>query len=136
MLLKPLQKVNTWLVANRKDAFTAVFIFLVGMGSFGLGRLSVIWPQKEPIMITTTDVAAPLGGDVPADTTTASAGRAIKDRATSALGKYVASKSGSYYHFPWCAGALRIKDANKVWFQTKTEAESRGLKPASNCPGL
>ena len=54
----------------------------------------------------------------------------------SAKGKYVASKSGSYYHFPWCAGALRIKDANKVWFQTKTEAESRGLKPASNCPGL
>ncbi len=133
MLLKPLQKVNTWLVANRKDAFTAVFIFLVGMGSFGLGRLSVIWPQKEPIIIENQELGIKNQENKPPP---AAMGGGMAAISASAKGKYVASKSGSYYHFPWCAGALRIKDANKVWFQTKTEAESRGLKPASNCPGL
>ena len=136
MVPERLEKVKTWLEANKKDAFTAVFIFLVGMGSFGLGRLSVIWPEKDPITITGAEMDAEIVSDGTADSATASAGRAIKDRATSALGKYVASKSGSYYHFPWCAGALRIKEANKIWFATKAEAEGRGLKPASNCPGL
>ena len=51
-------------------------------------------------------------------------------------GRYVASKSGTAYHFPWCQGALKIKEENKIWFQTKEEAESRGYKPAGNCDGL
>lgn len=130
------EKVKTWFESNKKDAFTASFIFLVGMGSFGLGRLSVIWPQKESITITDTETNAATMPDGTPDSATTSAGSDIKDRTISAQGKYIASKSGSYYHFPWCPGALRIKDANKIWFQTKAEAEGRGLKPAANCPGL
>lgn len=53
-----------------------------------------------------------------------------------ALGKYVASKSGAAYHYPWCPGALKIKEENKIFFNTKEEAEKRGYKPAGNCPGL
>lgn len=51
-------------------------------------------------------------------------------------GGYVASKNGTRYYLPWCGGASRIKEENKVWFQTKEEAEARGLTPAKNCPGL
>lgn len=144
MIPERLEKVNAWLDTNRKDAFTAAFIFLVGLGSFGLGRLSVLWPEKEPITITGAEVdgsATEVANDSTAWNT--GAGSALPSTrnigngtATSAPGKYVASKSGSYYHFPWCAGALRIKDTNKIWFATKQEAENRGLKPASNCPGL
>jgi len=136
MIPERLEKVKEWCAANKSDLFTAVLIFLVGLGSFGLGRLSVIWPEKEPITITGAEIDSGVAPNGTADIATAAAGRAIKDHATSALGRYVASKSGAYYHLPWCAGALRIKDANKIWFQTKAEAESRGLKPAANCPGL
>jgi len=137
MLSNHLEKVKAWCLANKSDLFTAALIFLVGLGSFGLGRLSVIWPEKDPITITDADVTQNTdagGASVPTGASAESA--AISTAVASAKGKYVASKSGAYYHFPWCAGALRIKEANKIWFQTKQEAEGRGLKPAANCPGL
>ncbi len=49
---------------------------------------------------------------------------------------YVASKSGTKYHLPWCGGAKQIKEENKVWFATKEEAEKAGYTPASNCKGI
>ena len=52
------------------------------------------------------------------------------------VGNYVGSKNGKTYHLPWCAGAQRIKDENKVWFETKEEAISRGYTPAGNCKGI
>ena len=139
MIPERLKKVKEWLTANKNDLFTAAFIFLVGLGSFGLGRLSVLWPEKEPITISDGGLAQNLDGgeaSAPPDKSGGAGTAAIGISATSAKGKYIASKSGAYYHFPWCAGALRIKEANKIWFQTKQEAEKRGLKPAANCPGL
>lgn len=130
MLSNSLEKVKEWCEENKGDLFIAALIFMVGLGGFGLGRLSVIWSQKEPITIT--DSASDGGGGASLPLPAASTA-ALK---ASVRGKYVASKSGAYYHLPWCAGALRIKDANKIWFQTKQEAEQKGYKPASNCPGL
>ena len=52
------------------------------------------------------------------------------------MGNYVASKSGTKYHYPWCPGAQSIKEENKIWFFTKEEAEKAGYQPASNCKGL
>ena len=37
---------------ERNDLYVAALIFLVGLASFGLGRLSALWPKKEPITIT------------------------------------------------------------------------------------
>ncbi len=51
-------------------------------------------------------------------------------------GSYVASKNGTKYHYPWCSGAQRIKDENKLWFDTIEEARVAGYTPAANCPGL
>lgn len=51
-------------------------------------------------------------------------------------GKYLASRSGSFYYLPACSGAKRIKEKNIVWFQTREDAESRGLRPATNCQGI
>lgn len=130
MIPERLEKVKEWCSRNKSDLFTTALIFLVGLGSFGLGRLSVIWPEKEPITITNQEAGTinrDNGGAT--DNMQASIVKSVK-------GKYIASKSGKSYHFPWCAGALQIKEANKIWFATKEEAEKRGYKPASNCPGL
>jgi len=57
---------------------------------------------------------------------------------TSDIGEklYVVSKNGARYHYPWCSGAQSIKEENKIWFDTKEEAEAAGYTPAANCKGL
>ncbi len=48
-------------------------------------------------------------------------------------GAYVASKSGKKYYPVACASANRIKDANKVYFQTAAAAVAAGYGAAANC---
>ena len=124
-----LNKVKSWYKISRNDLYIAGVIFLVGMAGFGLGRLSMLWPQKESIRIQEPQNFS----NTPALVNN------FADKSASAVkpkGKYVASKSGASYHYPWCPGALKIKEENKIWFQTKEEAEGRGYKPAGNCEGL
>jgi len=49
---------------------------------------------------------------------------------------YVGSKSGSVYYLPSCKGANSIKEENKVWFASASDAEAAGYKPATTCPGI
>ena len=51
-------------------------------------------------------------------------------------GQVVASKSGTKYYLPECAGADRISDANKIWFTSVSAAGAAGYAPAANCKGL
>ncbi|MBI4132676.1 MAG: hypothetical protein HY473_01065 [Candidatus Sungbacteria bacterium] len=122
-------KVKAFFKANQKDIFLTAFVFLVSIASFGLGRLSAIWPVKEPIIIEQPN----------AESRTLKAELSVPlsfDLSPSASGQYVASRNGSAYHLPTCPGAKQIKEENKVWFQTEEEARRAGYKPAGNCPGL
>ncbi len=49
--------------------------------------------------------------------------------------RVVASKaSGSkIYHHPWCSGAKRIKETNKLWFDNEEAAIQSGYTLAANC---
>ena len=49
---------------------------------------------------------------------------------------FVASKKGSVYHLPWCPGAIKLLEKNKIFFKTKKGAEKEGYSPAKNCEGL
>ncbi|MHB8651805.1 MAG: hypothetical protein ACYC8S_01585 [Minisyncoccota bacterium] len=51
-------------------------------------------------------------------------------------GAVVASKTGTKYHLPGCAGAQKISETNKVWFASRADAEIAGYTPAANCKGL
>ncbi|MDP3710462.1 MAG: hypothetical protein Q8R29_01925 [bacterium] len=125
-------KIKLWYENNKNDLVIAVIIFLVGMAGFGLGRLSFLWIPKEPITIDSGDMENEVLKE--AGQGQESGGRA---NITSALkSEFVGSKNGTSYHFPWCPGAQKIKEENKIWFETKKEAEDRGYKPAGNCPGL
>jgi len=92
-------------------------VVLVGLISFGLGRLSALEEAKPPISV---QMAPPL--DSP--------------QGTYMGGLIIASKSGNSYYFPWCSGAEKIAAANKVWFDSETEAKAAGYAPAKNCKGL
>ncbi len=90
-------------------------VVLVGVASFGLGRVSR-GERADAVTIqnVSQEPAEPrvLGGLV------------------------VASKSGDKYHFPWCAGANSIKAANRLWFKDEAAARKAGYTPAGNCKGL
>lgn len=99
------------------DLLIAFLVILVGIGSFGLGRLSVARGEGSPIsmhMVATTPAPTPLplGGQI------------------------VASRTGAKYYYPWCGGAKTISPANLVWFSSEAKAKAAGYSPASNCKGL
>ena len=98
------------------DIFLVIAVFLIALASFGIGRLSILYEADEPLRVFYPE-----------------------EQETSAAvetGEYVASISGTKYHLPWCSGAQNIKEGNKIWFNTKEEAELSGYEPAANCPGL
>ena len=49
--------------------------------------------------------------------------------------RVVASKAAGskLYHHPWCSGAQRIKETNKLWFATESEAIAASYTLAANC---
>lgn len=113
--------------------FFTVVIVLVAVAAFCLGRISVTMHQVKPLiqklppqtssLITATERA------------TTSQAEPVAAVATS-TGAYVGSKKGTKYHLPWCSGAQRIIEVNKVWFKDKAAAVAAGYTPASNCPGI
>ncbi|MBU1557708.1 hypothetical protein KKC45_01995 [Patescibacteria group bacterium] len=103
---------------ENKDVFVVLLIVLTSFTSFGLGRLSKIDELKTPLQINNSALVQEAIGN------------------KEIIGKYVASKSGSKYHLPWCSGAQTISEKNKIWFENKEEAESRGYTPAKNCKGI
>jgi hypothetical protein len=48
----------------------------------------------------------------------------------------VASKSGTKVYFIWCSGVKRIKEENKVYFDTVEDALNKGYEKAKKCPGM
>jgi len=121
--------------------FGAILLVLVGILSFGLGRLSVSVPIPQSgnsvknVQLLATSSPLLLR---PLATSTVNVAAAVLTVPPEArvLGPYVASKSGAKYYLTTCSGAKRIKDENRVYFATAHDALAAGYEPASTCPGL
>ncbi|TSC85146.1 MAG: hypothetical protein G01um101417_13 [Parcubacteria group bacterium Gr01-1014_17] len=114
---------------NSRDVFFSAVVVLVSFASFGLGRLSLLKSQREPVRIENALIAGVGGVKV-------EEGKIAVGLPAQAGGQLVASKTGSKYHYPWCAGASQIAKKNKIWFTSIEEARKAGYAPASNCKGL
>ncbi len=121
------QKIK-WAISklNTEDAGLILVILLVSFASFGLGRLSNTNTSNLPITIQGASTFNALDRQAQKG----SNGTEIQK------GSYVASKNSNKYHLPWCSGAKRISEKNKIWFANKTEAEAAGYTPAGNCKGI
>jgi len=97
-----------------RDVLIIAILVLASSLSFGLGYLAGL------------DACLPNRGQ---------GGTAIQESslATTTVGNVVASKSGTKYYPPSCAGANKISDANKIWFASAEFAEAAGYTPAANC---
>ncbi len=120
-------KIKTIIDAPLKNnaLFTIFIILIVSICSFGLGRLSKDNQENSSISIKNNNLA-----------TISKSVEAQPPQILPIGGKYVASKNSNKYHAPWCSGAQRIKEENKIWFNSKEEAEASGYTPASNCKGI
>ncbi|MEK7133403.1 MAG: hypothetical protein AAB771_01805 [Patescibacteria group bacterium] len=116
----------------KNDIFTAGIIVLTAVIGFGLGRLSIIYGQKTPVKIEYSNSDS----ENSEKNQSAAVSEALEVKPSNKEKMYVASKNSDKYHLPWCAGAQRIKEENKIWFASKEEAEKTGYKPAENCEGI
>ena len=139
--------------AEKIKPFYYLILFVVMAAIFfALGRLSAIEERHQPIKIIApandqtasaisaverpaADIALPLAAtnaEVAPVKTTQSDGNI----GTATGGSVVASKNGSKYYFPWCAGVKMIKLENRVTFASSDLARAAGYTPAGNCKGL
>lgn len=124
-------KVTSFLKENFESLFTAVLIVLVGIGGFGIGRMSLNDTDTGEARILSATVSNAIDRTTGQEYTPDFEVPTLK-----AGGEVVASKSGTKYHLPWCSGAKTIKEENKIWFASFEEARAAGYTPAGNCKGI
>ncbi|KKU75323.1 MAG: hypothetical protein UY01_C0016G0013 [Candidatus Nomurabacteria bacterium GW2011_GWB1_47_6] len=127
-----MQKIKLFLESEKgKDILVVLIVILVGIGSFELGRLSKS-DRSGGIKIEYTDPSAleSLGGV----SETANALRSsVAPAQNKAKGGYFASSRGTKYYPADCSAGQSIKESNKVWFETRDEAERAGYELSSSC---
>ncbi len=116
--------------------FMALLVILTGLVSFYLGRASVAGRPAvtqvadQPATVVLTQSAKPSEIKVAATNSPE-----ILPPAPAAAGKLVASKSGTKYHLATCGSAKAIKEENRIYFNSETEAMAAGYTRAANCSG-
>jgi hypothetical protein len=112
----------------------AILLLIVGIGSFGLGRMSAgitgqeqaasvgLSPQVNKVQVAPQTVASGTAAAI-----------ATGEPVEKSPQNFVGSKSGTKYHALTCPGAKQIKDTNKIFFATEDEAQSAGYTRAANC---
>ena len=130
------------------DYLIILILLLSVSAAFGLGLLAGrsmgqgwggdderLWIEKlsqEAAKAPAAAAAAP----TPASALTVTDPAPAASVASSGAGKYVASRNGTKYYLPTCSGAKRIKEENKVWFETVEVAKAEGYTAAANCDGI
>ncbi len=114
------------------NTFTCLcIIVLVGLGSFGLGRISVIKNESDSgILIKDESINIKKIDEI---NNKKVEGKTELNLQNMKEKKYIASKNGKLYYSIGCSGAKRIKPANEVWFATNYDAEKSGYILASSC---
>lgn len=101
------------------------YIILVLVFSIGLG-MGLLFKNNNPSSIV-IDKNMKIG--LPNRTGRASGSTPMNSQ----MGNFSASISGKAYYPKNCPAAGRIKEENRIWFNTKQEAEAEGYAPAQNC---
>lgn len=119
----------------REAVIVPLIILVVAVASFALGRMSAMESvaHYQPIQAGTA-VESTVAREMRVEGVPTTSVQGVGTEPVP--GGYVASKNGTKYHLPWCSGAKRIKEENKIWFSTKEEAEKAGYEPAGNCKGI
>lgn len=126
-----IDEIKQFVKDNQQNIVLISGIILIALISFGAGRMTCFnFTNYESKQITTNNNF---------QTETQEKTEIIGEETEEGMPvtyRFVASKKGAAYHYPWCPGAKAIKEENKIWFNSEEEAEKAGYRPAGNCPGL
>lgn len=119
------ENIRTVFAKVPKDVLIVTVLLLSSAMSFGLGILTGKQLGQGGVVVETLPLAA-----VAVQSTSTS------KPLTTFHGQVVASKNGSKYYLPSCAGAKRLSNAHKIWFSSVAKAKAHGYTPATRCKGL
>jgi hypothetical protein len=121
-----MEKIKQFIESEQgKDILIVIIVILVGLASFELGRLSksgsssgikIEYPNQQT---NTISAKTALGANIP---TTINSGK-----------NFFASSRGTKYYSLGCSGGKTIKQDNRIYFATGTEAETAGYELSSTC---
>ncbi len=135
-----MEKIKLFLGSDSgKDILTVIVIILVGLGSFGLGRLSTRG-ESEGLKIEYTRPNIELRAQVPQipengqnPQNDQKEAPEVTQESKPVIRTFFASKKGSKYYSASCGGGKTIKPENKIYFSSKEEAEGAGYELSSTC---
>jgi hypothetical protein len=116
--------------------FIAVIIVLMTVIAFSLGRISGLQEKRPAVKVINNSPLNPISSTNTLQNTAATSAASNIGTSASQSEQVVASKNGTKYHYPWCAGAKQISPQNLITFNSIEEARAKGYTPASNCKGL
>ncbi len=124
-----MEKIKYFIESDKgKDILTVIIVILVGLGSFGIGRLSkgnsssgiqISYENQEASVIRSTESTIP---KTPNSNITQKTSQ-----------NYFASKRGQKYYSIGCSAGKTIKEENRIYFSSSTEAEQSGYELSSSC---
>ncbi len=99
-----------WIKINKSEVVLVLAIILISIISFNLGKMKALRDIREPLGVYDNN-------------------RGVSN----AQFQVVASINSDKYHFPWCSGAGRISEKNKIVFENEQAALTAGYILAGNC---
>ena len=106
---------------------------LIGGSAYLIGNMNALESNLSEIQIVYPDAIAIKSDTKVEEINSTEVSSANNQETNLATGNIVASKNGKRYYYPNCGGINRIKPENRIYFETKEQAEAKGLTLASGC---
>lgn len=132
-----MQKIKEFIESKKgQDVLIILIIVLVGIISFWLGRLSKEGEGTKGINIQYSDLSAsPIFAEKDATEEISASLENKNEPLNINLKNYFASSRGSKYYPTSCSAGKNIKIENRIYFETREEAENAGYSLSSSCKG-
>jgi hypothetical protein len=116
-------KILFFVKREAKKIMFAIAIFLIASLSFSLGFITGGKIISRPPLVINKELIVNLNEESAASNQLTTKGQSL----------FVASSRGKYYYPVDCSLAQNLSEKNKIYFQSKEEAESRGYIQNTKC---
>lgn len=129
-----MEKIKQFLDSDKgKDILTIIILILVGLGSFELGRLSKN-EDTSGVKILNMDSTDFYKQGLKTNKINNNNSEKVQGVTFDSSGKsFFASSRGSKYYSLDCSAGKTIKQENRTYFSTSSEAEKAGYTLSSSC---
>jgi hypothetical protein len=123
-----MEKIKQFMESEKgKDIMIVIIIILVGLGSFELGRLSKTSKSSGIKIEYPNEERGVLGANAITSMSDTEFSQQSSEK------NFFASSRGSKYYSITCSAGKTIKQENRVYFDTREEAEQAGYMLSSSC---